>query len=277
MVTPSESAFATRRPYLLLFLTFSVLAGALLGGCHRARPNEPAASGKTAHERARAWFQKGLEAKDPAEAERCYQQAIRERPGYPEAHNNLGDVYEKQGKYEAALKEYQVAAALAPALAPAWFGIGDVHFTLGNYEAAMEAYKKGLAFRPKDRLSLRRMEVAGTLATTVQFGSESGRLTDTAKADLRAIAAALADPDVKNVTFEVQGHTDSRGSSAYNHQLSIRRAERVRDFLVDECGISPDRLACKGCGEDMPLASNDTGEGRAMNRRVQVVRGEKMT
>lgn len=66
---------------------------------------------------------------------------------------------------------------------------------------------------------------------------------------------------------EVQGHTDSRGSAAYNQQLSERRAQAVRDYLISR-GVAPGNLTARGYGEERPIASNDTDEGRARNRRV---------
>ncbi|WP_404365518.1 OmpA family protein [Marinobacter sp.] len=68
----------------------------------------------------------------------------------------------------------------------------------------------------------------------------------------------------------VEGYTDSTGSASYNQQLSERRAEAVRDALVN-MGISQDRIETKGFGEKFPVASNDTSGGRQQNRRVEIV------
>jgi len=69
---------------------------------------------------------------------------------------------------------------------------------------------------------------------------------------------------------EIQGHTDSIGAANYNLQLSQRRAEAVRQFLIQQ-GISADRLFARGYGSQKPIASNATEEGRALNRRTEVV------
>jgi len=66
----------------------------------------------------------------------------------------------------------------------------------------------------------------------------------------------------------IEGHTDSVGSDAYNLKLSERRAEAVRNALITRYGIAEDRLSAKGFGKSQPIASNDTAEGRAQNRRV---------
>lgn len=68
---------------------------------------------------------------------------------------------------------------------------------------------------------------------------------------------------------EVAGHTDSIGSEAYNMDLSLRRAESVRDYMVTK-GIPSDRLVIKGYGESRPVADNATEEGRFQNRRVEL-------
>jgi OOP family OmpA-OmpF porin len=66
----------------------------------------------------------------------------------------------------------------------------------------------------------------------------------------------------------VNGHTDSIGSEAYNQRLSEKRAKAVLDYLVGR-GIDPSRLKAVGHGESRPIASNETEEGRARNRRVE--------
>lgn len=77
-------------------------------------------------------------------------------------------------------------------------------------------------------------------------------------------------PDIK---IEVQGHTDNRGSAAYNKGLSDRRAASVVKYLVSH-GITPARLTSRGYGFDRPLVPNTSDQNRALNRRVQFVRTE---
>jgi OOP family OmpA-OmpF porin len=73
-----------------------------------------------------------------------------------------------------------------------------------------------------------------------------------------------------NVKVEVAGHTDSVGTDAYNMGLSLRRAESVRNYLVDK-GIAADRLTVRGYGESQPVADNATDAGRFQNRRVELI------
>jgi len=75
-----------------------------------------------------------------------------------------------------------------------------------------------------------------------------------------------ANPGMK---MEIQGHADSIGSAGYNQKLSERRAAAVKAYLVKDEAVKGDRLTTKGYGLTMPVASNDTAEGRAKNRRVE--------
>lgn len=72
-------------------------------------------------------------------------------------------------------------------------------------------------------------------------------------------------------TILIEGHTDSIGSSSYNQALSKSRADAVMKVLIDEFGINAKRVTTSGMGESQPVASNDTEEGRAKNRRVEAI------
>jgi outer membrane protein OmpA-like peptidoglycan-associated protein len=68
----------------------------------------------------------------------------------------------------------------------------------------------------------------------------------------------------------IEGHTDSRGSDSHNVDLSQRRAEAVRTYLVSR-GYPSERIQAHGIGKGRPTTSNDTSEGRANNRRVEII------
>ena len=68
----------------------------------------------------------------------------------------------------------------------------------------------------------------------------------------------------------VEGHTDSQGSAASNQELSDKRAQAVRDYLVSR-GIAADRVKSQGFGPGRPIGENTSAEGRANNRRVEIV------
>jgi len=73
----------------------------------------------------------------------------------------------------------------------------------------------------------------------------------------------------KQTYVDVLGFTDSTGSESYNLQLSLRRAQSVADYFTSK-GVTPQRLVVRGLGEANPIASNDTPQGRALNRRVEI-------
>ena len=72
----------------------------------------------------------------------------------------------------------------------------------------------------------------------------------------------------KSVRIELSGHTDNIGSDPYNQKLSENRANSVKEFLFNQ-GLSANRITSKGYGKTQPVASNETEEGRALNRRTE--------
>jgi OOP family OmpA-OmpF porin len=102
----------------------------------------------------------------------------------------------------------------------------------------------------------------------VTFKYDSAELTDHAKTILNEVSSNLIDfPQKKEI--EVQGHTSSEGTSAYNLKLSQRRSQSVVDYLKQK-GVT-NRLRAKGYGEEVPVADNRTEAGRSQNRRVELV------
>jgi outer membrane protein OmpA-like peptidoglycan-associated protein len=108
-----------------------------------------------------------------------------------------------------------------------------------------------------------------TLSGGVLFASGKAELLPAAQLKLNSVADALMqqDPDSKMV---VEGHTDSQGGEAYNQDLSQRRAQTVRDYLVGR-GVAADRATAQGFGPSRAIADNKSAEGRANNRRVEIV------
>lgn len=101
----------------------------------------------------------------------------------------------------------------------------------------------------------------------VNFDFDKATLTVNAKSILDSVATALESrPDIK---VELGGHTDGKGSDSYNEALSDRRSKSVKDYLTKK-GIASSRMTSKGYGESMPVATNDTDEGRELNRRVEL-------
>jgi outer membrane protein OmpA-like peptidoglycan-associated protein len=107
-----------------------------------------------------------------------------------------------------------------------------------------------------------------TLSGSVLFASDQSVLLGEARARLDQVAAVLLSTRERNIT--VEGHTDSRGSHAHNLDLSQRRADAVRNYLVQK-SYEPDRIMAHGLGEAQPVADNTNSEGRANNRRVEII------
>src|SRR5437763_5629320 len=124
------------------------------------------------------------------------------------------------------------------------------------------------------RIASTRREARGfvvTLSSGLFFDTGKTSLKKGAQATLTRIAEQLeSDPNVK---VTVEGHTDSVGTAARNQELSEKRANAVRDFLVG-AGVAADRVTAVGRGEEQPIATNKTAAGRQQNRRVELVIAE---
>ena len=131
------------------------------------------------------------------------------------------------------------------------------------------------------RAALVRAEEAGALARgkflykviltsrDVTFETDQSALSDQARLRLSELAEKLQ-TDNRHVYLEIQGHTDATGTAGYNRQLGLQRAESVRRYLHTQ-GVSLNRMSSISYGEDTPVESNNTREGRAVNRRVEIV------
>lgn len=102
----------------------------------------------------------------------------------------------------------------------------------------------------------------------IEFESASTVLAPGGKEKLEAVVSFLQNQT--EVQVDVFGHTDSQGKDAYNQKLSEGRAAAVMEYLVSR-GVAKDRLSSKGFGETQPIATNETAEGRALNRRVELL------
>ena len=123
--------------------------------------------------------------------------------------------------------------------------------------------------RPGAVVDLDGCEVEAVISLeNVHFDFDKATLRPEAIAILNDAAALLKTHE--RVVVEVAGHTDSVGTDAYNQGLSERRANSVRDYLVSQ-GINASRMTAKGYGEAQPVATNDTDEGRQLNRRVELI------
>ncbi|MBN2637152.1 MAG: OmpA family protein [Prolixibacteraceae bacterium] len=112
-------------------------------------------------------------------------------------------------------------------------------------------------------------------SSNVLFGFDESNLSNDAKTNLNKLVTVLN--TYPETDIEIQGHTDSQGSEAYNQTLSVQRATAVTGYL-SSAGILTNRLNVKGFGETLPKYENDTENGRTQNRRVEfmITANEKM-
>jgi outer membrane protein OmpA-like peptidoglycan-associated protein len=139
--------------------------------------------------------------------------------------------------------------------------------------AQSEQEKSELRARIREQLNviLETRETARGLIVNlsdVLFDTGSANLKPGAREKLARVSGILSShPGLK---LEVEGHTDSVGTEEYNQQLSERRAEAVRSYLVQQ-RIDPGSVVTLGHGESQPVASNETAAGRQQNRRVEII------
>jgi outer membrane protein OmpA-like peptidoglycan-associated protein len=110
-------------------------------------------------------------------------------------------------------------------------------------------------------------ELNVTVRNEVLFDFNSAALRPASRQSLREMANVF--DKYPNTTIEIDGHTDSIGSAAYNQRLSVERADNVADYL-QRLGVSSARLDTFGFGESQPRATNSTAAGRQLNRRVEI-------
>ena len=145
-------------------------------------------------------------------------------------------------------------------------GLGQQDLTIVDEEP----FKKSLTFGPAEMKAA--LDKDGRVQLyDILFDLDKATLKPESTKQLQYVVELLLAH--QDLALEVQGHTDSQASDAYNLELSQRRAETVVTYLT-LFGVAPHRLTAKGYGESAPVATNDTEEGRAKNRRVELVKRE---
>jgi OOP family OmpA-OmpF porin len=128
--------------------------------------------------------------------------------------------------------------------------------------AAMSAYVADTLMAPL------KYEKHSVSATTL-FDFDKAVLKEQGKAELHNLGINIKSQGMSVRDIDIIGYTDSKGAAAYNQELSVRRAHAVKDYLVSE-GVDAKIIDVSGEGQNNPVASNDTEEGQARNRRVEV-------
>jgi len=146
-------------------------------------------------------------------------------------------------------------------------GVADHKDQCPNTEAGLKVDETGCAISLTEAVAIK---------LNVTFDNNAAVVKPAFFSEIGAVATFMK--SYKDSAVEVQGYTDSRGSDAYNQTLSQKRANAVRDVLVQEYGVAAERVTAKGYGEANPIANNETAEGREANRRVVAsVQSQKTT
>ncbi len=172
--------------------------------------------------------------------------------------------------------EDQILRALAPAKQPLTRGLSVAPQVDPAATAAEGRFVQAIRGRTTRSLSVSEREEIATIAKDkpnidleITFDYNSADISSKSLASVQALGKALTNPDLKGSTFIVAGHTDAAGGEAYNQDLSERRADSIKRYLVDKFGIAGSDLVTVGYGKSkLKDPANPMAEA---NRRVQVV------
>ena len=175
------------------------------------------------------------------------------------------------------VSEDQIVRALAPTKKPMTRGLsmGPQTQTDPAAGAAEDHFMQTIRNRPTRSLSLAEREEIATIVSNkpkidleINFDYNSANISAKSLPSVQALGRALSNPDLKGSTFIVAGHTDAAGGDAYNQDLSERRADSIKRYLVDKFGVPGTDLVTVGYGKTkLKDPANPLAE---VNRRVQV-------
>jgi OmpA-OmpF porin, OOP family len=176
----------------------------------------------------------------------------------PKCHNRLGSVL--------LIPAFALVALVPIALAADPPAEDSAVMTDDQIASALKPAKtRGISVRGLKRTQT--AEVMSSVNLNIPFEYNSSELKPEASAQLRQLESALTKESLRNDRFLVAGHTDAKGNAHYNKQLSLRRAESVKHFLVSE-GLDAGRLDTVGYGAERPLTPDRPDDPK--NRRVEI-------
>lgn len=265
----------------------ALFATASLSACGASQPSQQLVDARSAYARAADSGAKSTNPTDLHEARQALQRAEAAHKDDPQSSEEVDLAYVAQRRAQLAMVRSQAARHQAEAeqaesrkeeilrdkAEKAAKSRDEVKAELSEERAARiraeeqaQAAKDRLAEMAK--LKEEKDRVTITLSGAVIFRTAKAELLPEAADKLNDVVDVLKSYPERDII--VNGHTDSRGSAAYNRKLSRRRAQSVKDYLTSQ-GVEAQRIKAHGLGESQPVASNDNPEGRANNRRVEIV------
>ena len=213
------------------------------------------------------------------EAVNAYTRAIECDPGCADAYLKRGTALfsEKKTNCSKSLDDLTAAIKLAPKNADAYYQRGIINYYMINNEQARKDMETAAALGHKGALEwltpkTETKQTEGTplnVKPAVYFDHNKSNIKPSYH-KLLGKAGAVLNGESSRISIMLSGYTDSTGTEKYNDALSMERANAVKVYLMQNFRISLERITVKAYGESMPIASNDTEEGRALNRRVEI-------
>ena len=252
-------SIVSRAPAVAVLLAGSAVIATACGGSQKelTAPQQAAAQAEDQAQKAQEQAQKAREEANKSQKELAEAQQSHDQARQAELAANQ--------QAQAATRQAQIAeqqatmASMPPQPKPA----------APPPQAAPPAEQKGAAEAQGQHAEHDSTGKLVIITTSLLFKSNSAELLDSSKPNLDEVADALnAQP--KANTVKVQGYTDSTGSVDVNEALSQKRAESVADYLQSK-GVAPDRISARGFGDQDPVSTEKTAEGRALNRRVDLI------
>lgn len=278
MIEQDLSVGVPSRTCRSFFLGFALT---IATGCESTLPSKELADARQAYDKARVSQAPSLVPKDLLTARQALDRAERASKEDPGSFKEAALAYVAERRAELALVNAHQAALQMSTLEArrTYVRLQDVMRKRAQREAAASASELEQTQRELEQAKLQLAGISQvtsksrglviTLEGAVLFGSGRSELLPGARERLARVAQLLRHQTLSR-RLVVEGHTDSVGSEESNVLLSEQRARAVRGFLVSE-GIAEQRIQAIGKGETEPVASNASPEGRASNRRVEIV------
>lgn len=217
------------------------------------------------------------------EALNAYEQAVHYAANDNEKANSIGrygQVLALNGQRQEAANMLHAARGMHNQPAPEWMTsqAKELDNSLAENPVSAEQVKRGLASRHYGLIDVPTKEAPESVAARtasvnirINFDYNSIEVDDFSRQNISALAHALSDSSYSDRQFLLIGHSDARGDSGYNRELSLERAQAIKDMLVSiEPGLEG-RLATTGYGESNPLYDGNTEEDYRLNRRLEVM------